>query len=110
MGHLDSKAIAERTFPGGAVAFGSCTVPCYYQAYGTYTFESSSAISPESQWDMASLTKIMATVPSIMILYDRGQIALDEVACKYLPDFEKNGKEFITIRQLLTHTAGLREF
>lgn len=104
------RAIAERTFPGGAVAFGSCTVPCYYQAYGTYTFESSSAITPESQWDMASLTKIMATVPSIMILYDRGRIALEEVVCKYLPEFGNNGKEFITVRQLITHTAGLREF
>lgn len=38
------------------------------------------------------------------------EAVLDEVACKYLPEFGNNGKEFISIRQLLTHTAGLREF
>lgn len=36
--------------------------------------------------------------------------AMEEVVCKYLPEFGNNGKEFITVRQLLTHTAGLREF
>ncbi|KAH8930985.1 hypothetical protein BDL97_20G010800 [Sphagnum fallax] len=104
------KAIIDHTFPGGTVAFGSCTVPCYYQAYGTYTFESSIGVTPESGWDMASLTKIMVTTPCVMVLYDRGLIALEQVACKYLPEFGNNGKEIITVRQLLTHTAGLHEF
>ncbi|KAL2623619.1 hypothetical protein R1flu_003824 [Riccia fluitans] len=104
------KAIADRAFPGGAVAFGSCTVPYYYRAYGTYTFESIVEVTPESLWDMASLTKIMVTTPCIMLLYDRGLIELEEVACKYLPEFGNNGKELVTIHQLLTHTAGLREF
>ncbi|KAH9530562.1 hypothetical protein CY35_20G010300 [Sphagnum magellanicum] len=104
------KAIMDHTFPGGTVAFGSCTVPCYYQAYGTYTFESSIGVTPESGWDMASLTKIMVTTPCVMVLYDRGLIALEQVACKYLPEFGNNGKEIITVRQLLTHTAGLHEF
>ncbi|KAH8930980.1 hypothetical protein BDL97_20G010800 [Sphagnum fallax] len=72
------KAIIDHTFPGGTVAFGSCTVPCYYQAYGTYTFESSIGVTPESGWDMASLTKIMVTTPCVMVLYDRGLIGLHE--------------------------------
>ncbi|KAH9530578.1 hypothetical protein CY35_20G010300 [Sphagnum magellanicum] len=72
------KAIMDHTFPGGTVAFGSCTVPCYYQAYGTYTFESSIGVTPESGWDMASLTKIMVTTPCVMVLYDRGLIGLHE--------------------------------
>ncbi|CAM6021560.1 unnamed protein product [Sphagnum balticum] len=104
------KAIMDQTFPGGTVAFGSCTVPCYYQAYGTYTFESSIGVTLESGWDMASLTKIMVTTPCVMVLYDRSLIALEQVACKYLPEFGNNGKEIITVRQLLTHTAGLHEF
>jgi CubicO group peptidase (beta-lactamase class C family) len=104
------KAIMDQTFPGGTVAFGSCTVPCYYQAYGTYTFESSIGVTLESGWDMASLTKIMVTTPCVMVLYDRDLIALEQVACKYLPEFGNNGKEIITVRQLLTHTAGLHEF
>ncbi|KAJ7560083.1 hypothetical protein O6H91_04G112600 [Diphasiastrum complanatum] len=104
------KAISERVFPGAAVAFGSCTVPCYFQAYGTYTFESNIVVRPESIWDMASLTKVMVTIPSIMLLYDRRMIDLESVACKYVPEFGSNGKNIVTVCQLLTHTAGLREF
>jgi hypothetical protein len=61
------KAIMDQTFPGGTVAFGSCTVPCYYQAYGTYTFESSIGVTLESGWDMASLTKVL-TLPFTRLL------------------------------------------
>eukprot|EP00850_Spirogloea_muscicola_P023797 SM000389S14638 [mRNA] locus=s389:54708:58761:+ [translate_table: standard] len=104
------KAISERVFPGAAVAFGSCDIPCYFQGYGTYTFESSMEVKLDSIWDLASLTKMMVTVPAIMLLYERSQIDLDAPACQYLPEFGQNGKHVITIRMLLTHTAGLKEF
>eukprot|EP00850_Spirogloea_muscicola_P004515 SM000019S05059 [mRNA] locus=s19:715974:720047:+ [translate_table: standard] len=104
------KAIAERVFPGAAVAFGGCDIPCYFQGYGTYTFESSMEIKLDAIWDLASLTKVMVTVPAIMLLYERSQIDLDAPACQYLPEFGQNGKHVITIRMLLTHTAGLKVF
>jgi beta-N-acetylhexosaminidase len=80
-------------------------IPCGYDFS-----ESSIRVTLESGWDMASLTKIMVTTPCVMVLYDRDLIALEQVACKYLPEFGNNGKEIITVRQLLTHTAGLHEF
>jgi len=104
------QAISERVFPGGAVAFGTCTVPLYYQSYGTYTYEVVIPAKEDSIWDLGSLTKIMVTTPAIMLLYDRQLLELDALACQYVPEFGNNGKQSITIRHLLSHTAGLREF
>ena len=59
-------------------------------------------------FDLASLTKVVATTTAIMKLVDRGQIHLDRPAAEYWPAFGANGKGSITIRQLLTHTSGLR--
>lgn len=61
-------------------------------------------------FDMASLTKMVATNTSIMILYEDGKIDLDDPVVKYLPEFGAHGKDEITIRQLLTHTGGLPAF
>ncbi|GAQ85896.1 beta-lactamase [Klebsormidium nitens] len=104
------KAINERVFPGAAVAYGDCGEMCFSHGYGTYTFESNLKASEQSLWDVASLTKIMVTVPAIMILYERDLIELDAPAARYLPAFGQHKKGHVTVRQLLTHTAGLREF
>jgi CubicO group peptidase (beta-lactamase class C family) len=56
---------------------------------------------------MASMTKVMATAPSVMHLYEEGRFQLDDPVAKYLPEFAQNGKQAITIRQLLTHSSGL---
>jgi len=61
----------------------------------------------ETVFDLASLTKPIATATSIMILVERGKIDIDERVAKYMPEFADNGKENVTVRQLLTHTAGL---
>src|SRR5207248_1589157 len=60
-------------------------------------------------FDMASLTKVVATTPSIMQLYQEGAIRLNDPVSKYIPEFGPNGKDDINIRQLLTHFSGLRE-
>lgn len=64
-------------------------------------------MSPSSIFDLASLTKVMATAPSVMILCERGYFRLDDPLCLFIPGFGGGGKEHISIRQLLTHTAGL---
>jgi CubicO group peptidase (beta-lactamase class C family) len=58
-------------------------------------------------FDMASLTKVMATAPSIMLLVENGVLRLDDKVKRYLPDFTGGGKETITLRHLLTHYSGL---
>src|SRR5579864_3883699 len=59
-------------------------------------------------FDLASLTKVVATAPSIMRLLQFGQIRLNDSVSRYIPEFAANGKQSITIRELLTHYSGLR--
>jgi CubicO group peptidase (beta-lactamase class C family) len=59
-------------------------------------------------FDLASLTKVMATTTAIMMLVEEGSIALDDPVAKSLPSFAERGKEEVTIRQLLSHSAGLK--
>lgn len=62
----------------------------------------------DTVFDLASLTKVVATAPSIMRLVQFGQIRLNDPLAHYIPEFGDNGKQGITIRQLLTHYSGLR--
>ena len=73
------------------------------------------AVDPEDRpmrvdtiFDAASLTKVMATTPSVMLLVEDGKVDLDAPASRYLPEFTGEGKEKITVRQLLTHVSGLK--
>lgn len=65
-------------------------------------------MTEDALFDVASLTKVLATAPSVMILIERGLIELDSPVAAYLPDFAQQGKEAITVRHLMTHTSGLR--
>jgi uncharacterized protein YbbC (DUF1343 family)/CubicO group peptidase (beta-lactamase class C family) len=65
------------------------------------------AMTPDTIFDLASITKPIATATSLVILAERGVIALDDPASKYVPELAKGGKGAITIRQILTHVAGL---
>ena len=62
----------------------------------------------DSIFDLASLTKAVATAPSVMRLVQYGQVRLDDALAHYIPDFGMNGKDQVTVRQLLTHYSGLR--
>ena len=61
----------------------------------------------DTMFDLASLTKVVATTPSIMRLVEYGQLRLNEPVAHFLPEFAANGKQSITVRQLLTHYSGL---
>jgi CubicO group peptidase (beta-lactamase class C family) len=65
-------------------------------------------MTADTIFDMASITKVMATTPSIMVLVENGSIRLDDKVKRYLPKFTGGGKDNITVRQLLTHYSGLR--
>ena len=82
----------------------------YARGYGTYTYESSIPTTTESIWDVASLTKVLATTPAVMLLHDQGLLGLEDTVASHWPAFAQNGKGGVTIRQLLSHTAGLREW
>ncbi len=78
------------------------------KAYGERSVEPQrTAMTTDTVFDLASLTKPIATATSVMLLIERELVKLDEPAATYLPEFAANGKGEITVRQLLTHQGGL---
>ena len=61
----------------------------------------------DTVFDVASLTKVIVTSTAVMQLVERGKVRLNDPVAKYLPEFAQNGKQDITVRQLLTHYSGL---
>jgi len=105
---LINDAIAEHRCPGAVLLVGRGDDVVYRKAYGNRSIEPRIvAETPETIFDMASLTKSIATAPSIMILSDQGKLRVTDKVSKYIPDFAQNGKQDITIEQLLLHRGGL---
>ncbi len=78
------------------------------KAYGYRSIEPEKEVMTiDTVFDMASLTKPVATAMSIMLLVERGKLKLDDQVTKYIPEFAKHGKEDITVEQLLVHSSGL---
>ena len=80
----------------------------YEKAYGERSLvPDREPMTEDTIFDMASLSKVEATTPAVMILIERGQVKLDAPVCTYIPEFTGGGKELVTVRELLTHTSGL---
>jgi CubicO group peptidase (beta-lactamase class C family) len=102
-------AIASNKCPGG-VLWLEHDGQAYYKAFGNRALvPAREPMTEDTVFDAASLTKVIATTPAVMILVERGIINLDAAVTNYLPEFTGNGKEAITVRELMTHTSGLRE-
>ncbi|MDE1175237.1 MAG: sodium/solute symporter [Edaphobacter sp.] len=113
---LVDNAIAQHKLPGAVIVVGHDGKVLFHQAYGNRKIEGepspdgSTAAEPMTEdtvFDMASLTKCLATTTAMMQLYDEGKYQFDDPVAKYLPEFAANGKEHVTIRELLTHYSGL---
>jgi CubicO group peptidase (beta-lactamase class C family) len=102
--------IRQGVYPGAALVVGRHDTILFTRGYGRLTWSARSpAVSVDSTfWDIASLTKVVATTPALMLLVERGQVALDTPVVRYVPAFNGPGTAAITVRQLLTHTSGLR--
>jgi uncharacterized protein YbbC (DUF1343 family)/CubicO group peptidase (beta-lactamase class C family) len=99
--------ISSNRLPGGVLWFER-NGAIYHKAYGQRAVvPRKEQMTEDTIFDAASLTKVLATAPSIMLLIERGKIELDAPLVRYLPEFKSNGKDAITIRNLLTHTSGL---
>jgi uncharacterized protein YbbC (DUF1343 family)/CubicO group peptidase (beta-lactamase class C family) len=105
-----NDAITQKQIPGAVLIVGHNGQIVYRKAYG------SRAIVPrreemtlDTMFDCASLTKVVATTPAIMQLWEQGKIRMNDPVAKYLPEFAQNGKQDINIRQLLVHYSGLPE-
>jgi beta-N-acetylhexosaminidase len=100
------QAVEERVFPGAVAAVSIGRDRCCVAA-GRETYDPSApATDAQALFDTASLTKIVATTTAIMQLIERDALSLDDRAARFLPRLDQPGKNEITIRQLMTHTAG----
>jgi uncharacterized protein YbbC (DUF1343 family) len=105
---LIDDAIAAGKTPGAVLLVGQGDDIVYRKAYGNRSVEPAKVPeAPDTIFDMASLTKAVATAPSIMILSDQGKLNVKDKVSKYIPDFAQNGKQDVTIEMLLLHRAGL---
>ncbi|HEY1265368.1 MAG TPA: exo-beta-N-acetylmuramidase NamZ domain-containing protein [Terriglobales bacterium] len=110
---LDSiieDAIGHAEVPGAVVVVGHNGKVIYRKAMGYRALEPRrEAMTLDTIFDIASLTKVVCTTTATMQLLQRGEVRLNDPVAKYLSDFAQNGKQDITVRDLLTHFSGLRE-
>ena len=102
------EAIAAKEAPGAVVLVGHNGQVVYRKAFGHRALEPRRELMTlDTVFDMASLTKVIATTTSVMQLVEQGKVKPNDPVDKYLPEFAQNGKEDITVRELLTHYSGL---
>ncbi len=103
-----NEAIAGQEIPGAVLVVGHDGQVVYRKAYGSRALEPRrEAMTLDTVFDCASLTKVVATTTAIMQLWEQGKFRMNDPVAKYLPEFGQNGKQDITIRELLVHYSGL---
>jgi uncharacterized protein YbbC (DUF1343 family)/CubicO group peptidase (beta-lactamase class C family) len=106
---LVEEAIAEKKLPGAVVLVGRGERTLYQKAIGNRAVVPSvEPMTLDTVFDVASLTKVVATTTSVMILLEEGRIRLNDRVSSFVPGFERYGKAGITVRHLMTHVSGLR--
>lgn len=106
---LIEAAISRHELPGAVVLVGRGDAVLYRGAFGQRAVRPApEAMTEDTIFDLASLTKVVATTTSVMKLVEEGRIRLNDRVTQFLPEFGRYGKDGITIAHLLTHTSGLR--
>jgi uncharacterized protein YbbC (DUF1343 family)/CubicO group peptidase (beta-lactamase class C family) len=106
---LVNEAVARQELPGAVVLIGRGDEVLYHAAFGRRAVQPApEPMTEDTIFDIASLTKVVATTTSVMQLVEAGQIQLFDPVTRFIPEFGKYRKDGILIRHLLTHTSGLR--
>lgn len=104
------KAIAEGTFPGCQIVAAKDGKIFYNRSFGYYDYSKTQRVDSNTLYDVASLTKVMATTLAVMRLYESGQLDLDKKVSDYLPLAVGSDKANLKIRDMLLHQAGLKSW
>ncbi|MBY0426391.1 MAG: beta-lactamase family protein, partial [Cytophagales bacterium] len=107
---IANKAIAEGATPGCQVLIAKDGHVVYQKNFGYLTYDKSEPVTNESLYDIASVTKVAATLQAIMFLQERGMVKLDTPVSAYIPDLIGTNKEKLLIRDIMVHQAGLQPF
>ena len=103
-----AEGLRREWMPGCVVMVGYQGKIVFHEAYGNKQVQPEAiAMTTDTVFDMASITKPIATASSVMKLVELGKINIDETVAHYIPEFAANGKDKITVRQLLIHQGGL---
>ncbi len=103
------KGIIDSIYPGAVLLIGNSNDIIYKKAYGGYDYSENAFINQaETIFDLASVTKVLATTLAIMKLYEQGKIDLTVPVSKYIPDFVQHGKDSVLIKNLLLHNSGFQ--
>lgn len=102
--------MAQSRIPGAVLLVTRDTEVVHHAAHGLAFAEDGWPMTAQTVFDLASVTKVMATTLSLMVLVDRGSVDVDAPVSTYLPDFRGGGRDGITVRHLLTHRSGLPQW
>jgi CubicO group peptidase (beta-lactamase class C family) len=106
--HLLDSYQDRGAFPGGVVAVGNRSGLIHLHPFGRLSYAPDArSVKAGTLYDLASLTKVVATTTMAMILVDEGRLVLDRPVQDFLPGFQSPGKEMVKVRHLLTHSSGL---
>jgi len=107
---LVMDGIRAGAYPGAALVVGRRDTMLFAKGYGHLTWSASSPVvdAESTLYDLASVTKVIATTTAVMLLVDRGKVRLDAPVAAYVPEFRGAGTAGVTVWHLLTHTSGLR--
>ena len=105
-----TTAVSDKAFPGAYAIVGDSRGVLAAVGAGRLDWAKSAQPDEKSVWDLASLTKVVATTTALAQLVESGRVALDSPVVRYVPQWTGSGRESVTIRQLLTHSSGLPSF
>lgn len=104
------KGLSEKAFPGCVVFLAKDRKVFYCKAFGYHTYENKRAVKKDDIYDLASITKVAATTASVMKLAEEKKINPDDSLYRYLPELNGTNKMNISIREMMTHQAGLKDW
>lgn len=107
---LANYGISKNAYPGCQVLVVKNGAVIFSKSYGYFTYDKKTKVDVNSVYDIASLTKISSTLPSIMKLYDKGTINLNKNISNYLPELKHSNKAKIKIKNILLHQSGLLSY
>src|SRR5690606_21231324 len=105
--HIMERAIAKKSTPGGIVLVAKDGQVVMEKAYGFHDYEQSVPVTTETIYDLASITKVLATTQAMMFLESRELIDMDKKVSDYLPLLKSSNKGDLLIKDIMTHESGL---
>ena len=106
-----AAAVASRAFPAAVIEVGTTTQPLWREAFGTLTYDRAAPATREDPiFDLASLTKVLATTALVMVQVERGALGLDDPVAQHITAWRGADRSAVTLRDLLAHCGGLAAY